>query len=74
MMEVIKKVRRASKSKTIVWGHIQIAAGAVATGLAFVNPATFANLPTWAYGMAAMSAGMITYVLRSVTRKPLDEK
>jgi hypothetical protein len=73
-METVKKIRRASRSKTIQWGHIQMIAGALAAGLGFFNPAMFPNMPTWAYGIAAMSAGVITYILRAVTRKPLDEK
>jgi len=73
-METIKKIKRASRSKTILWGHVQIVAGAIAAGLAFINPAMFPNMPTWAYGIAAMGAGVITYVLRAVTRAPLEDK
>lgn len=65
---------RLFKSKTITWGHVQLIGGAIATALAFVNPATFDGLPKWAYGLAAMTAGVITYILRSVTRQPLGEK
>jgi len=74
MTEIVKKVKRASRSKTIKWGHVQVAAGAVATGLGFFNPVMFPDLPAWAYGIATMAAGVITYVLRAVTRKPLDER
>jgi len=74
MTEIVKKVKRASRSKTIKWGHVQVAAGAVATAMGFINPAIFPDLPAWAYGMAAMVAGVVTYVLRSVTRTPLEDK
>jgi hypothetical protein len=73
-METIKKVRRASRSKTINWGHIQVIAGTVAASLGFITPQTMPDLPAYVYGIALMIAGAITYALRAVTRKPLDEK
>ena len=73
-MEAVKKIRRASRSKTIKWGHVQVVAGAAATGLTLLTPATLPDLPTWVYGLALIVSGMITYVLRTITRKPLDEK
>jgi hypothetical protein len=73
-METVKKIRRASRSKTIKWGHVQVVAGMLATGLAALTPAAVPNLPTWVYGLALIASGMITYALRAVTRKPLDEK
>lgn len=71
-MGTIKRVVK-SRSRTIAWGHVQVAAGAVAVALGFLTPATFPDLPQWAYGLAMMAAGVITYVLRTLTRKPLDE-
>ena len=71
-MGIVKRVAK-SRSRTVAWGHIQVLAGAVAAGLAFINPAMFPSLPVWVYGLSAMVAGVITYVLRSVTRKPLGE-
>jgi uncharacterized membrane protein HdeD (DUF308 family) len=73
-MTIIAKTKRASRSKTIKWGHIQVVAGAIATGLTLFNPATVPDMPSWAYGVALIVSGMITYILRAVTRKPLDEK
>jgi hypothetical protein len=72
-MEAIKKIRSASRSKTIKWGHIQLIAGTLATGLTLLTPATIPDLPAWVYGVALIASGMITYALRKVTRKPLDE-
>lgn len=73
-MEVMKKIKRASRSKTINWGHIQMVGGAVTAALSVFNPAAFPNLPMWVFGVAAMIAAVITYLLRSVTRTPLDDK
>lgn len=70
----MSKLKGAVKSKTINWGHIQVIAGAIATALGFFNPSTFPNLPVWVYGVSAMGAGVITYILRAVTTKPLEEK
>jgi hypothetical protein len=73
-METIKKIRRASHSKTINWGHIQVIAGTVAAALGFITPQTMPDLPAYVYGVALVVGGAITYALRAVTRKPLDEK
>jgi hypothetical protein len=73
-MTIANKVKRASRSRTIVWGHIQFIAGAVTTAAGYFNPLAFPGQPVWVYGAVAMGAGVITYVLRAVTRKPLDEK
>ena len=72
-METIKKIRRASRSMTIKWGHVQTIAGTIATGLTLLTPAAIPDMPTWVYGVALIISGMITYALRKVTRKPLDE-
>lgn len=68
-----KVIRKATRSKTMNWGHLQVAIGAVGAALGYLNPALFPDLPPWVYGLAAMGAGVITYILRAVTRKPLEE-
>lgn len=73
-METIKKIRRATRSKTIKWGHVQMIGGAITAALGVFNPALFPNLPLWVFGAAGMVAAVITYLLRSVTRTPLDDK
>ena len=74
MSETVKKIRRASRSKTIIWGHVQFVGGAITTVAGFFNPAAFPGHPMWVYGSVAMGAGLVTYVLRSVTRTPLEDK
>lgn len=71
-MGIVKRVAK-SRSRTVWWGHLQVLAGALAVALGFLTPAVFPDLPQWVYGLAMMAAGVITYVLRSVTRKPLGE-
>ena len=73
---IVREIMKSKyiKSKTIIWGHLQLLAGMIVAGLGFFNPALFPDIePKW-YGVAAMVAGVLTYWLRSVTRQPLDEK
>ena len=56
------------------WGHIQVLVGAIGTALAFVNPQALPDMPVWVYTIAAMIAGVITYILRHVTTQPLSDK
>lgn len=69
-----KWITRSIKSKTMNWGHFQVALGSIGTALAFVTPQAIPDLPVWVYTLAAMIAGVITYILREKTRLPLDEK
>lgn len=73
MRRTVKKIARVSKSRTIIWGHIQFIGGIATTALPFVTRDNFPDLPPSVYGGALLLCAVITYVLRSVTRNPLDE-
>lgn len=61
------------KSKTINWGHLQTALGLVATMVGFFTPANFPDFPPWAYGVALVVGGVITYVLRKMTETAITK-
>ena len=67
-------IARILRSKTMNWGHIQVIGGTLATILVLVSPETLPGLPAWVYSGAAIVAGGITYVLRFMTKMPLDQK
>lgn len=56
------------KSKTILWGHVQNILGMIVTMLAVFVPSNFPDFPAWAYGIALMMSGVITYWLRIMTK------
>lgn len=61
------------KSKTINWGHVQTALGLVGVLVGYFTPANFPNFPPWAYGVALMVGGVITYALRKMTETTLTK-
>lgn len=64
-------MKKRRNSKCYLWGHIQVAAGAIVTALGYVTPTYFKDLETWEYGLAAIGAGVITYILREFTKEPI---
>ena len=68
------EMKKLTRSKTMWFGHIQKFTGMVASGLAVVSPQTLPNLTPTQYGVIAIVYAVITYWLRSVTRKPLEDK
>ena len=73
-------MRRYIKSKTINWGHIQAILGMAIVGLAQISPEILPSvspeniaLLITALGAMKIADAMITYWLRSKTRKPLSE-
>ena len=67
-------MKKKRHSKTMWWGHTQFMAGAFVAGAGYFTPANFPNFPAWAYGLAVMGAGVLTYWLRSKTSLPLEKK
>lgn len=58
-------------SKTINWGHVQMAAGVLATIIPLITPKAFPDVPLWAFGPLSMLAAGITYWLRAQTTETL---
>ena len=66
-------MKRRSRSKTYWWGHAQVFAGMVVTALGYVTPTYFKDLPFWVYGVAAIAGGVITYILRELTKEAVSK-
>jgi|GEM_PF-3750868 len=70
---VMAMIRRCTRSRTMWFGHIKMLLGVAAVALGFLNPSFFPEIKPEYAGYAAMGAAVITYILRSMTRRPLSD-
>lgn len=61
------RFKRWTRSRTIIWGHIQNVLGLALVVLPFITQANFPDLPPYVYGGCLVAFGVITYILRKLT-------
>lgn len=61
------------KSRTMLWGHIQNTLGMIVLMLGMFVPQHFPGFPAWAYGLALVVSGVITYWLRVLTNEGIGK-
>ncbi len=71
---MVRKKQDWRTSRTILWGHFQNLLGLALVVLPLFDEDNFPGFEPWVYGLAMVAFGIITYLLRMDTTKPLGGK